>query len=96
MNEIKTSKGVLKYRLPNILEIYDIVEGTSSIKGDHSMMKIRREIIARMSPIVDYSGIKDVSSYEDMLNDPDNFFAPLRDIADVLIAKMSEVITKKS
>lgn len=96
MNEIKTSKGILKYRMPNIIEVYDILDTAKIFDPNKNLIQIRGEIVKNISPLIDFSELKDVNSYEDLINNPDDFFAPLSDLADVLITKMSELLTKKS
>lgn len=96
MNEKQTEKGVLKYRMPNILESYDILECSGITEGKPSQLKMKRNIIASMGYLIDFSGIEGVSSYDDLLNDTENMIMPLGEIADEVIVKAFSAFKKKS
>jgi len=93
--EIKTTKGVLKYRLPNILEAYDILEASGINRGNVNALKLKRNIISSLGVLVDYSLIEGVHSYEDLLNDVDDMLLPLGEIADEIIVKIFDIFKKK-
>ena len=92
----QTEKGVLKYRMPNILESYDILECSGITEGKPSQLKMKRNIIASMGYLIDFSGIEGVSSYDDLLNDTENMIMPLGEIADEVIVKAFSAFKKKS
>lgn len=94
--EIKTEKGVLKYRMPNILESYDILECSGVTEGKPSQLKMKRNIIASMGHLLDFSAIEEFKSYEDVLNDTENMIVPLGEIADLVIIKAFSAFKKKS
>lgn len=94
--EKQTEKGVLKYRMPNILESYDILECSGITEGKPSQLKMKRNIIASMGYLIDFSGIDGVASYDDLLNDTENMIVPLGEIADEVIVKAFSAFKKKS
>lgn len=94
--EKQTEKGVLKYRMPNVLEVYDLLDLSGVNNGITETLKIKRNVIQHMSALVDFSGIEGVSSYEELLNMPEDMILPLSDIADEVIAKIFEVFKKKN
>ena len=93
--EIETSKGVLKYRMPNILEAYDLLD-TSGIQLGVSTLKLKRNIIDSMGPMIDYSGIEGVDSYQNLLTMVDDMVMPLGAIADEIIMKTFDAFKKKN
>lgn len=95
MNEIETSKGILKYRMPNILEAYDLLEASGISSGETSTLKLKRNIIKEMSYLVDYSLIEGVESYDQLLEDIEDMITPLSIIADEVILKSFAVFKKK-
>lgn len=95
MFELKTEKGVLKYRLPNIIEIYDLIEDSGILKGVHAFT-LKRNMVASIGKFIDFSDIEGVNSYEDLLSDVDCMIFPLGEIADVYIEKIVSVLKKKS
>jgi hypothetical protein len=95
MNEIETSKGILKYRMPNILEAYDLLEASGISSGETSTLKLKRNIIKEMAYLVDYSLIEGVESYDQLLEDIEDMITPLSLIADEVILKSFAVFKKK-
>lgn len=93
--EKETSKGVLKYRMPNILEAYDLLEASGINNGSGSTLMLKRNIIKAMAPMIDFSGVEGISSYEDLINDTENMLLPLSDIADEVIMKTFDAFKKK-
>jgi hypothetical protein len=91
-----TSKGILKYRMPNVLEVYDLLDSSGVNSGVVETLKIKRNVIASMESLLDYSLIEGVKSYQDILNDPEEMILPLGEIADEVIAKIFEVFKKKT
>jgi hypothetical protein len=89
-----TSKGVLKYRMPNILEAYDILEASDIANGNKSILMLKRNIIGKMAFLLDCSSIEGFTSYEEMLNDLE-FTQPLSEIADEIAAKAFDAFKKK-
>ena len=96
-SEKTTSKGVLKYRMPNILEAYDILDA-SGVSGSHkvSPVTLKRNVIQSMQPIVDFSAIEGASKYEDLFDMVDDMIAPLGEIADEVIIKTFDAFKKKT
>lgn len=93
---MQTERGVLKYRMPNILESYDILECSGITNGAPSQLKMKRNIIASMGYLLDFSAIENVETYEDLLNDTENMIVPLGEIADLIIIKAFSAFKKKS
>lgn len=96
MKEIQTAKGVLKYRMPNILEAYDMLESSGVVDGQSSALKLKRNMMASMGKMIDTSGIEGNPSYEQLLEDIDNMIHPLSEIADEIILKAFSVFKKKT
>ena len=94
--EKQTEKGVLKYRMPNVLEVYDLLDVSGVNNGVVDTLKIKRNVIQNMSAMIDFSEIKDADSYEAVLNMTDEMILPLSDIADEIIGKIFEVFKKKN
>lgn len=96
MKEIQTSKGVLKYRMPNILEVYEMLESSGITMGESSDLKLKRNIIEAMASLVDFSDIEGCASYNDLLNDTEEMTVPLSEIANIIIEKVFGAFRKKS
>lgn len=94
MKEIQTSRGVLKYRMPNILEAYDILEASGITTGSSSTIMLKRNIIASMGVLLDFKELG-FSSYEELLNDTDEMLESVSTIADEVILKTFDAFKKK-
>lgn len=96
MKQIKTKKGVLKYRMPNILEAYDLLDASGVSSGETNALKLKRNIMANMSKLIDFSECKDIQAYEDIIADVETFIEPLGSIADEVILKTFTAFKKKT
>ena len=94
--EKQTAKGILKYRMPNILEAYDILEVSGIADSKPSQLKMKRNIIASMGYLIDFSSIEGVNSYEELLLDTEDMIVPLGEIADEVILKAFTAFKKKN
>lgn len=92
--EVVTSKGILKCRKPNVLEVYDYLESVGSLKEENPI-KLQGMMIKAIKPYLDTSGLSENLSFEDMVNDPDNFFKPLVKVSDELYSMVIGVLSKK-
>lgn len=96
MKEIQTAKGMLKYRMPNVLEAYDMLEASGISTGESSTLKLKRNIMASMGPMIDTSMIDGAPSYQELLEDVDDMIQPLGEIADEIILKAFSAFKKKA
>ena len=94
MLEKQTDKGVLRYRMPDILEVYDLLD-VSSLADKGNLLKTKKKIIKEMGPMLDWSGIEGVSSYDDLIKDFDTFALVTSEIADEILVKIVSVFRKK-
>lgn len=95
MEEIVTDKGILKYRMPNILEAYDLLEASGISNGEVSTLKLKRNIIKEMKYLIDFSDIEGVETYDQLLEDIETMITPLSIVADEVILKSFAVFKKK-
>jgi len=95
MKTIQTSKGILKYRMPNILEAYDLLEISGIARGESSVLKLKRNIIEAMAHLVDVSELDGITTYEELLTHVDEMILPIGEIADEIIEKTFTSFKKK-
>jgi hypothetical protein len=95
LKEIKTEKGVLKCKMPDILEYYSILIGSGISKGVTDPIEIRINTIKAMEPLMIISELDGYNSYQDLLADSENMLLPLSEMADDLVSKLLEVFKKK-
>lgn len=89
-----TKLGVLKYRMPNIVEGYEFLSMIESVNGSSGFFKAKAKFIANLSPLLDYSSCG-YKSYEDVLNDKENMMHPLSEIAQEVFDDITGALAKK-
>jgi len=94
--EIKTERGVLKYRMPNIIEAYSFLGLIKVLEPGINSLTVKGNAIEHLHIFLDYSQLKGVSSYEDLLSDVTDMSESLGEIADEILAKALEVFKKKT
>jgi hypothetical protein len=92
--EKQTDKGILKYRMPNMLEAYDIIDAISINDGSPTILKQKRNVIKAMGPLIDCSSVG--KTYDEILGDPECFMESISSIADEIIIKTMDIFKKKT
>lgn len=95
MLEVQTDKGLLKCRKPNVLEIYDYLEAIGSFQEENNV-KLRGLMIKAVKPYIVLDAMSGPQSFDDLLNDPETFFAALAKISDELYQSVIGVLSKKA
>ena len=96
MNEIQTAKGVLKYRNPTVLENMEMLKASREFFKNEDPLGAKIEIIKQIKPLLDYSGLEGINSFEDLNQYGDEMTIPLSDIADQILNKVAGAFAKKS
>ena len=92
--EIKTEKGILKYRLPNIEEGFAFLALIDTVRTLQDGFRIKGSFIPKMKDLVDYKALA-YESYEDFLDDTENNFYAMAQIADEVFGSIMDVLLKK-
>lgn len=92
--EKQTSKGVLKYRMPNISEGYHFLSMSEDIGTARGILALTGKIIETMGNLVNTSSVG-YDSYTEMLNDKENMWKPLTEISNEIINDINGVLIKK-
>ena len=92
--EKKTEKGIMKYRMPNIVEGYEFLSMIETINGASGFFKAKAKFIANLNCLLDYSacGYKD---YDEVLNDKENMMFPLSEISQEVFDDITGALQKK-
>jgi hypothetical protein len=93
MLEKKTAKGVIKYRMPDIVEGYDFLALMEGKADQSSLFKMKARFIRAIGSMIDLCGI--YPTYEDALKDKDNMMQPLGEIADEVLTDITKALAKK-
>ena len=95
MKEKETSKGVLKYRMPNVPECFDILAAlTDEIGKPVAPMVAKKKIMEISVEMLDETSVG-YESKQDMINDPENMLMPISEIADEFYKFASSALEKK-
>jgi len=95
MKEIQTKRGVLKYRLPNVSECFEIIGLTVGEDGKPlSIFETKKKVIKIAAELADYESVG-YSSRQEMIDDPENMLMPLSEIADQFYVLTINSFSKK-
>lgn len=94
--ELKVDGMVIKYRMPNIVEVYDLLDAADASENFAKPLKMKGEFIKNMGHLIDVSSLG-VESYEDALKieNTEKMIGPLTELADIFYSKIVEVFAKK-
>jgi hypothetical protein len=96
MREIETNKGILKYRMPNVSECFDILDCMPIKEGEgFSMLKLKKNIIEACGHLVDHESVG-YGSRSEMFSDAENMALPLSKLADEFYQVAIKAFEKKS
>ena len=95
MNELKTDKGVIKYRNPNAMECFDIISCIFDEEGKvREHMQIKKKIAQfACDNLMDISGTE-YKDKEEMIGDIE-MHKPISSIADDIYLKFNDAYMKK-
>lgn len=96
MNEIVTSKGVLKYRNPTVLENMHLLKSAREFFKENDPIGAKVAIMEKISPLLDYSGLDGISNFDELNQHGDEMTMPLSEIADVILNKVAGAFAKKN
>lgn len=94
--EKSTNKGVLKYRMPTILETITLVKLMREhfLVEDHIGAKL--EIMKNIKDLLDYSSLDNIKSFDELNQYGDEFTSVLYEISDEILVKVVDSFAKKN
>jgi hypothetical protein len=95
LNKIETSHGVLKYRNPTILENMKLLKGAKDALAMGDILDAKISIVENIEPLLDFSEMKDVKSFDDLNKLGDEMTLHVSDIAESVLEKIVSVFAKK-
>lgn len=95
MKEKQTPKGVLKYRMPNVIEGFEFLSMVESIRTGADLFKVKGKFIGKMGGLIDYSSCG-YQSWNELINDKEAMFHPLSEIAQEIFDDVTAVLVKKN
>jgi hypothetical protein len=96
MNQIQTSKGILKYRNPKIIENMHLLKEAKEYFKNEDPIGAKISIMERIGPLLDFSEMDGIKSFEELNNHGDEMTLPISDIADYILNKLVVAFSKKA
>jgi hypothetical protein len=96
MNQIQTSKGILKYRNPTIIENMHLLKEAKEYFKNEDPIGAKISIMERIGPLLDFSEMDGIKSFEELNNHGDEMTLPISDIADYILNKLVVAFSKKA
>lgn len=93
--EKQTSKGILKYRMPTILEAIKYVRILREFFATDDLVGARLVLMENIQELLDYTSLDGISSFEDINKEGDAFTSALYQISDEILNKVVESFAKK-
>lgn len=94
--EKKTEKGVLKYRMPTIIEAIGLVKLLRDYFSIDDHVGAKLEIMKNVKDLLDYSGLDGIKSFEEINENSDIFTSVLYEISDEILVKVVDSFAKKN
>ena len=95
MNRIETTMGVLKYRYPTIIETISMVRSLREFFTNEDNVGAKLSIMEKLEPMLDYSEMNGIKSFEDLNKHGEEMTGKLYEIADVILKKVVGAFEKK-
>jgi hypothetical protein len=94
--EKKTSKGVLKYRMPTIIESVSLIRLVRGCFELNDTVGAKLILMENIKELFDYSAMDGVKSFEDLNSDSEEFTSILFEVSDDILNKIVGAFSKKS
>jgi hypothetical protein len=96
MNRIETSKGVLKYRNPTVIENMKLLKEAKEFFRLEDPVGAKISIMEKIAPLLDYSEMEGVTNFDELNNFGEEMTMPISIIADEILNKLVVAFSKKA
>lgn len=96
MNRIDTPKGVLKYRNPTVIENMHLLKDAKEFFRKEDPMGAKISIMEKIGPLLDFSEMEEIKSFDDLNNHGDDMTLPISLIADEILNRLVVAFSKKN
>lgn len=96
MKSIQTSKGVLKYRNPTIIENMKILKDAREFFAKEDPIGAKICIMENVGMLLDFSEMDGIKSFDELNNYGEEMTLPVSEIADEILNKVIGAFAKKS
>lgn len=96
MNKIETPMGILKYRNPTVIENMKLLKDAKEYFRNEDPIGAKISIMEKIGPLLDFSEMNEIKSFEDLNNHGDEMTLPVSLIADEILNKLVGAFAKKA
>lgn len=96
MNRIETSKGILKYRNPTVIENMHLLKDAKEYFRNEDPIGAKISIMEKIGPLLDYSELDGINSFEELNSYGEEMTLPISEIADQILNKLVAAFAKKA
>jgi hypothetical protein len=94
--EKKTGKGILKYRMPTILEAVSFIKLMREHFSTDDHIGAKLEIMKNIKDLLDYSLLEGIKSFDELNENSEEFTSALYEISDEILVKVVNSFAKKN
>ena len=95
MNKVETTRGVLKYRNPTIVENMKLLKVAKEGLAKGDILEARILIMENIEQLLDFSEMKDVKNFSELNNLGEEMTIYLSNIAEEILEKLITAFSKK-
>lgn len=88
--------GVLKYRNPTVIENMKLLKDAKEYFRNEDPIGAKISIMEKIGPLLDFSEMNEIKSFEDLNNHGDEMTLPVSLIADEILNKLVGAFAKKA
>jgi hypothetical protein len=96
LNRIETSKGVLKYRNPTVIENMKLLKEAKEFFRLEDPIGAKISIMEKIAPLLDYSEMDGITNFDELNNYGEDMTLPISIIADEILNKLVAAFSKKA
>jgi hypothetical protein len=96
LNRIETSKGVLKYRNPTVIENMKLLKEAKEFFRLEDPVGAKISIMEKIAPLLDYSEMEGVTNFDELNSFGEDMTLPISIIADEILNKLVVAFSKKA
>lgn len=96
MNRVETSKGILKYRNPTILETIALVRILREYFIKEDLIGARLTVMENIKDLFEFSEMNDIKSFEEMNKHGEDLVSVVYQISDEILNKVIGAFEKKN
>lgn len=95
MNSKQTSKGLLKWRNPSVIENMKLLKDAKECFANNDPLGAKISIMEKLGPVLDFSEME-IKSFDELMMLGEEMTQPISEIADEVMTKLAAAFAKKN